>query len=400
MATKLKNLEVTKVDLVDVGANQKADILLYKNKSGTSGGSEKDEEEPGLFKSIVSSIGKLLGIQQEQIDTVIKREAETFEERMYEVKQGKICDEIWEICYALQSSLVSTVRDDDKKSKEKRTMMEESLNDFMEVMKNSIAGWASGEETNLSKSDKTMSQAEIEHFSKVRDDLNNILKSCNKEEGNPLPESAENNESEKGDYAEMKIDKSKLTAVEKAFYEDIEKRCGVEEEQGANQEGQPDAVTKSGGVKSEEHQESEKPMETDPDDIYKGMHPEVAKEIQELRKRANEAEEKELQEVAKKYEVIGKKTEDLVPVLKELRATGGNAYEGMIALMDASVEMVEKAGVFSEIGKRGTDSVPQSDSVLKAKMAEIKKSQSGLTDAQAMDAVFLENPELLGEYDK
>ena len=32
MATKLKNLNVTKVDFVDAGANQRADIKLFKRK--------------------------------------------------------------------------------------------------------------------------------------------------------------------------------------------------------------------------------------------------------------------------------------------------------------------------------------------------------------------------------
>ena len=39
----------------------------------------------------------------------------------------------------------------------------------------------------------------------------------------------------------------------------------------------------------------------------------VAAELQRLQKRADEAEEKELTDIAKKYEIIGKKPEDLVP---------------------------------------------------------------------------------------
>ena len=39
MATKLKDLKITKVDFVDTGANPKANVLLYKNKDGIPGGS-------------------------------------------------------------------------------------------------------------------------------------------------------------------------------------------------------------------------------------------------------------------------------------------------------------------------------------------------------------------------
>ena len=42
MATKLKDLKVTKVDFVDVGANPKAHIKLYKNESGTAGESKEE----------------------------------------------------------------------------------------------------------------------------------------------------------------------------------------------------------------------------------------------------------------------------------------------------------------------------------------------------------------------
>ncbi len=49
------------------------------------------------------------------------------------------------------------------------------------------------------------------------------------------------------------------------------------------------------------------------EDIYKGIHPEVAKEIAELRKFRQDAENRELLTVAKKYELLGKKPEELVP---------------------------------------------------------------------------------------
>ena len=47
------------------------------------------------------------------------------------------------------------------------------------------------------------------------------------------------------------------------------------------------------------------------EDIYKGIHPEVAKEIAELRKFRQDAENRELLTVAKKYELLGKKPEEL-----------------------------------------------------------------------------------------
>ena len=46
MATKLKDLKITKVDFVDKGANPKANIMLYKNESGKPGGEPSHEEHP------------------------------------------------------------------------------------------------------------------------------------------------------------------------------------------------------------------------------------------------------------------------------------------------------------------------------------------------------------------
>ena len=48
-------------------------------------------------------------------------------------------------------------------------------------------------------------------------------------------------------------------------------------------------------------------------------------------------------------------------MLKSLRATGGTAYNDMIAVLDATVEAVNKSGVFSEDGKSGHGSVHVSD---------------------------------------
>ncbi len=47
MANKLKNLRLTSVDLVKAGANQEADICLYKSLEG-----QTDNPEPAGFDDI------------------------------------------------------------------------------------------------------------------------------------------------------------------------------------------------------------------------------------------------------------------------------------------------------------------------------------------------------------
>ena len=62
----------------------------------------------------------------------------------------------------------------------------------------------------------------------------------------------------------------------------------------------------------------------------------VAAELKMLKKRAEDADNRELTDIAKKYAIIGKKPEELVPVLKSLKEAGGTAYTDMITILDAS----------------------------------------------------------------
>ena len=115
MAKKLKNLEVTKVDFVDEGANQGANIKLFKRKDQNDNPvvavpvQDPMKEQKSLFKRLMHSIGKSLGFNDEEIDSfsepsadgnVQKGNSQTFGDKMTEVKRQKVADEIWSICYA------------------------------------------------------------------------------------------------------------------------------------------------------------------------------------------------------------------------------------------------------------------------------------------------------------
>lgn len=121
LATKLKNLHVKKVDFVDEGANQQADIKIFKRKEQSAPVvtdllQDPMKEQKSLFKRLMHSIGKSLGFKDEEIDgfselssegIIQKGNSQTFGEKMTEVKRQKVADEMWSICYALQSSLQS-----------------------------------------------------------------------------------------------------------------------------------------------------------------------------------------------------------------------------------------------------------------------------------------------------
>ena len=110
---------------------------------------------------------------------------------------------------------------------------------------------------------------------------------------------------------------------------------------------------------------------------------------------------RELTEVAKKYAIIGKKEDELVPLFKSLRAAGGTAYNDMIAVLDQAVATVEKSGAFSEIGKsgHGSGTVGAAEAKVEAIAKGYMEKDSSLDYASAMAKAWEDNPELMDEYE-
>lgn len=387
MATKLKNLKVKKVDFVDQGANPEAHIKIKKNK---------ENEEPkgeSIVKRFFTAIAKASGLKQEELQSVVEEIAKddsVFGEKMNEMKRRKVADEIWNMCYALQSSLCSIVYDDELDSTAAEDAMRQSISDFSEVVTDCTAQWSQQKTSNIQKSSSpVVTSFDVEKMTEL------IAK------GNKTKEKEEfeiSNKEKEGE--EIMIDKSKMTPAERAFYEDIEKRCSVNKEEPivSNQEVEKSMNTIHVPMKTQAQQ-----MLEEAEDIYKGVHPVVKAELESLRKFREEQEEKELTEVAKKYELLGKKPEELVPVLKSLKRAGGTAYNDMIGILDTNLDTIKKSGVFAEVGHTGgAVNSGESEAVAKmrTKVEEIRKNNPGMTEAQAMDQVLMSDPELLKEFDK
>ncbi len=421
MATKLKNLKIKKVDFVDEGANPDAHIRMLKRKEGETQTAEEDVKRgnSNILKRMFGFIGKAAGMNQEEIDSAMdeiqKGDSVSFNEKINEVKNYKIADEMWDTCYALQSSLCSILNDEEMDSTSAATAMQESLDEFYAVVQESIKEWSSGKSASIVRKNEEVSEADLEIMKSAVERLNETIeKACKDTKKEKSEEDGpDNNEKPKGDEEEMKIDKSKLTDAERAFLENIEKRCGMQEGGGsgggntavnpASAEQTPppveQAVTKSA---QEKHEETPAQQADTAEDIYKGLHPAVRAELEGLKKFREEAEDRELADIAKKYAIIGKSETELVPLLKSLRAAGGTAYNDMITVLDQAVGAVEKSGVFSEFGKSGhggtTDGGAWAEAEIKA--VELMKSKTGLSKAQALDEVLAANPELAARCEK
>ena len=95
------------------------------------------------------------------------------------------------------------------------------------------------------------------------------------------------------------------------------------------------------------------------------------------------AETAELMKVAEKYEILGEKPDELCTVLKSVKGT--DAYDKIVGLLDKSLAAVEKAGTFSELGKKGFGS--QAADVEKV-ADEIQKADPSITRRWALDQAY------------
>lgn len=374
--TKLEDLEVKKIDAVDIGADQKANILIKKR-----GGAE--EPKGNFFKRFFNAFCDSLGVNSEDVRKSMEDEATSFDDVMNEKKIYDVRDQIWNACNSLEQSIVSILLD--KECEDKQAAIAQSIDQFKAFSDDASKSWIKLERAATDKEDTVVADDfEIAKMQEI------IEKSCDPETINKEKETEvvkENN---------MAFDISNMTEEEKkealkvlqadASKESAEKRFNS----GAGEDQIQEAVNKA--------------MSNAMEDVTKNFSDMMAKIMEPIQKRAEEAEQKSLEEVAKKYELLGTKAEDLVPVLKSMKATSDEAYNNFIASMDNNLAVIQKSGLFEEIGKSGGAHTGNDDTEgaakMNAKVAEIKKSMPNLTDAQAQDIVMQNDPELRAMFDK
>lgn len=389
MANKLKNIHLTKVDFVDEGANQRADIKLTKRNDDTdpSDTPDADEFSQGLLSSVASAITKFL-----KKGNVGK--ATSFEEQINTVSVENITEEIWQVTYALRNALSSAVCDMELDSGGKTAAMTESLSQFNEAMHGYIPKWCSGQTAEVKKALENPDEAELAVMKKDHESLGAAIKKAYET---------------KGELEDMlKIDKSKMTPEERAAYDEMIKKYAVDVED----EGK-DGVQKSKPDKEEPQIENiddgetntKKARSADPEsknegvELLKGVVADLKKEIAGLK---DTALTKDLEAVAKKYEPLGKKPEELVEALKKAKQAG--VYDEIIDAYDSALAAQEASGIFGEIGKSrsGAQGSDGAEAIAKAnvKVAELMKSNPNLTEAQALDQILLNDAELRKEFDQ
>lgn len=121
-------------------------------------------------------------------------------------------------------------------------------------------------------------------------------------------------------------------------------------------------------------------------------------EVQELKK---SLEMKEFTEIAKKYAILGKKEDELAQTLYNLKKSDENTYNTFVSLLDDQLGLVEKSGVFGEIGKSvgAYGTVSGAEAKIEAKAKEIMKADPTIDMMTAVAKAWEDNPDLIAEYD-
>lgn len=157
---------------------------------------------------------------------------------------------------------------------------------------------------------------------------------------------------------------------------------------------------KAGKVNPAKAQEEEENADLPPA-VKKALEDAMA-QVETLQK---SAEMRELEEVAKKYEVLGKKASEEALVLYDMKKAGDAIYKSYVAALDTQVDIVAKSGLFAEIGKSGNFNYsPVAKSEPETQIETIAKSYMSadptLNYNDAVAKAWENNPQLLDAYEQ
>lgn len=391
--TKLKDLHVTSVSFVDEGANPEAHIMFSKRRTpapdpegkvdpapAADPAETKPEGKENLFKRFVTWL-KGEGMTEEEV----RKEATSFADQMYAASMDQIDDEIWNVIYALRSSMSSILTDATLDADKKASAMKESVNQFGSAIGPYIDKWCNGKSSKTEKIEEPDS-TDVAMMCGDQDRLDKLIKRATGKDTTP-----------KGELEDMlKIDKSKMSPDELKAYEEIVKKYAVDDGI-TDPTPVPDDVAK--GKNDSAPAQDTTPVESE---VVKALKAQIEETNAQLKKMKEAAETKEFSAVAKKYcDPLGKKEDELIATLKKMKDAGDDIYDSYVASLDQQLELQKQSGVFTEIGKSGSGSATgDAEQRWIAKAKELQAKKPTMTLEQAMDEVALTDDELRAEIDQ
>lgn len=210
----------------------------------------------------------------------------------------------------------------------------------------------------------------------------------------------------------IKIDKSLFTEAERAQYEALIAKATVdpeaaedemEKEQPEAEEGRrrrrPDIEVEF----DDDHFDDDEIKGLDKSNCKKSVDPALGAAMARLEKLEKSLAMNEFTEIAKKYAPLGENEEELAKTLYDMKKSNESNYNAYISVLDKSLGLVEKSGIFTEIGKStGAYGSAAGGTVGKVEQiaGEIMKSDTSMTREQAIAKAWSDHPELVREYDR
>lgn len=200
---------------------------------------------------------------------------------------------------------------------------------------------------------------------------------------------------------QFRIDKSNFTAEQLAQWEELLQIGKAEvDPEAAKKEMEDDDLPPAPKKKTE------KAEVEDMEETKKSAEVEVPQFVKDAIAKSEEfmvrIEKQEMAEVAKKYAILGEKPEELAEKLYNLKKSSPEMYDTCISMLDSQVQMIEKSGLFTEIGKSGASGNAGpvgAEAKIQAKADEIQKADSTISRSDAIAKAWMENPDLMAEYD-
>ena len=201
----------------------------------------------------------------------------------------------------------------------------------------------------------------------------------------------------------MKIDKSVFTPEELAQYEALIAKAKVDPEADPEEAGLTDGeLSTPPKKKPQENPEGDGPEEKAPEDNVgkKDTSPEMSAALKRLETLEKSIQMKEYTEIAKKYAPLGENVEELAKSLYGMKQTGQENYDAYLSVLDKSLDLVNKSGVFAEIGKIVAGVGDDVLAKVEAAADDIQKSDTSLDRVQAVAKAWENHPELVAEYER
>lgn len=206
----------------------------------------------------------------------------------------------------------------------------------------------------------------------------------------------------------IKIDKSVFTPEELETYKALIAKATVDPEAAEDEmeKERPDFPPRKKRVFEEAFSEEEKDIDEGEAEkscnTRKSADPQLTAAMQRLETLEKSIAMNEMVEVAKKYAPLGEKEDELAQTLYDMKKSNEANYKAYIAVLDKSLDLVEKSGIFTEIGKSGAAYGAAGGTLGKIETiaGEIMKSDTSLSREAAIAKAWETNPELIAEYDR